>query len=121
MVKLRYRGSFTVEAALIMPMILGVIVLFIYIGMFMFDRCTIEYICQQASFEAANAGEDIQRSAEAYAMDEISKRLILKWDTNIRTYCDERSVIMTIEAKNVIFDRAFIHTARTVRHFCPKY
>ncbi|MBO4904703.1 MAG: pilus assembly protein [Lachnospiraceae bacterium] len=36
-------GSFTVEAALIMPLILGVIVLFIYICLHCYDRCVTEY------------------------------------------------------------------------------
>ena len=117
----KQKGSFTVEAALIMPVILGVIVMFIYIGMFMFDRCTIVYICQQASCAAVSKGDDIERSAEEYALNEISGRLLLDWDINIRAYSDERSVYTSIEAKNTRFGSTFTHTGRTDRHFCPKY
>ena len=118
---MRYRGSFTVEAALIMPMILGVIVLFIYIGMFMFDRCTIEYICQQASCTAVREGGDIEDAAVRYAQKEISERLILDWDTEIHTAFDDRSLLTTIEAKCPLFDMTFTHSARAPGHFCPKY
>ncbi len=118
---MRHRGSFTVEAALIMPVILGVIVMFIYAGMFLFDRCSFEYICQQASFSAAGEGGDIETKAEEYVRNELSKRLILDWDTDIRIYSDERVLITTIEAGNDLFAGSFIHTARTNRHFCPKY
>ena len=114
---MREKGSFTVEAALIMPLVLGVIVLFIYMGMFMFDRCTIKYICQKASCAAANEGGDIERTAEEYAENEISKRLILKWDTGIRAYSDEVYLTTTIEAKSALFDRTFLHTARAAKHF----
>ena len=118
---MRERGSFTVEAALIMPMILGVIVLFIYIGMFMFDRCTIKYICQKASCAAVCEGGDIEWASERYAESELSKRLILKWDTDISASADERYLTTTIEAKSTLFDRTFSHTARAGKHFFPKY
>ena len=118
---MREKGSFTVEAALIMPMILGVIVLFIYMGMFMFDRCTIKYICQKASCEGVCEGDDIELFAEGYAADELSRRLILGWDTDISAYSDDRYLTTTIEAKSTLFDRSFTHTARAVKHFLPKY
>ena len=49
----KVKGSFTVEAALIMPVILGVIVLSDYISMFAYDRCVIEYVCQSVCADAA--------------------------------------------------------------------
>ena len=118
---MRYRGSFTVEAALIMPMILGVIVLFIYLGMFMLDRCTIEYICQQASCTAVKEDGDMEAAAGRYAEEEISERLLLNWDTDIRTSSDERSLLTTIEARCPLFNGSFTHSARAEKHFCPKY
>ena len=107
----KQKGSFTVEAALIMPVILGVIVLFIYVAMFCYDRCVIEYVCQSVctgdAFDGMGGG-DIERDVR----DRLFGRLAGKWDTKISTDTDETFVYVTIEAVTPLFERTFVHRAR---------
>lgn len=116
---MRYKGSFTVEAALIMPMILGIIVLFVYIAMFAHDRCALEYICQGACAMAVYEPEC--ETAARNAASELSDRLILDWDTDIDVKEEEDLLILRIEARVPLFDRVFTHTAKAYKHFYPKY
>ena len=115
-----YTGSFTIEAALIMPMILGVIVLFINISMVSFDRCAIEYICHTACLDAVYE-EDSDLWAEDYIRTQLDKRLICKWDTDVTVYSDEEAVTARVEAKPRVFDRTFVYTVKANKLFCPKY
>lgn len=98
---MRYKGSFTIEAALIMPMILGIIVLFIYASMYSHDRCVLEY--------AVNSEES-----------GFEDRLILKWDTQVTVREEDECYITEITAQTVLFGKC-IHTGRAYKHFCPKY
>ena len=115
------RGSFTVEAALIMPVILGVIVLFIYFAMFAHDRCAMEYVCEDACTLAVyerGSGED---EIERYVSEGLEKRLILDWDKTVASYSDETAVYIRLDAVSPVFRGVYSHTARAVKHFCPKY
>ena len=98
---MRYKGSFTIEAALIMPIILGIIVLFIYASMYAHDRCVLEY--------AAQSEESV-----------IPDKLMLKWDTSVSIFEEEDCFVTEITAQTAVFGRC-IHRAKTYKHFCPKY
>ena len=114
------RGSFTVEAALIMPVVLGVIVTFIYIAMFCHDRCAIEYACRVSSAKAAY-DTDPELTAAMVSERNLDRFLILDWDTGIETDYDDETVTTRIEATCPVIYRTFIHSASAYRHFCPKY
>lgn len=105
------KGSFTVEAALIMPVILGVIVLFIYVAMYCYDRCVIEYVCQSVCADAA-FDESIAADVEGSVNEKLSRMLAGNWDTKISTDRDETFVYVTIEAGAPLFERTFVHRAR---------
>lgn len=98
---MRYKGSFTIEAALIMPMILGIIVLFIYASMYSHDRCVLEY--------AVQSGESV-----------IPDRLMLKWDTSVEVQEEDEYRITELTAQTALFGKC-IHRAKAYKHFCPKY
>lgn len=117
---MRYKGSFTVEAALIMPMILGVIVLFIYIAMFAHDRCALEYICQSACAGAVYEPE-CSKAAHRTADLRLENALILEWDTEVEVTEEGDLLILTVKARVPLFDRVFTHTAKAYKHFYPKY
>ena len=118
---MRYRGSFTVEAALIMPVVLGVIVLFIYSGMLLYDRCMIRSVCSEACFEGVYSSSDPDTAAEGYVQNVLPSRLILEWDTRTEVFSDENLLTVRITAKSRLFDGAFVHTAKAFKHFSPKY
>ena len=117
---IRKRGSFTVEAALIMPVILGVIVTFIYIAMFCHDRCVIEYSCR-VSFAKAAYDTDPEQTAAVVSEQNLERFLILDWDTGIDTDYDNETVTTRVEATCPVINRTFIHRAAAYRHFRPKY
>ena len=103
-----------------MPVILGVIVLFIYISMYAHDRCAICYVCSAACAMSVYE-EDCEDAAEKYIKDALGNRLILEWETDIKTYSDEMSVYAAVRARSVYFDRTYDHVAKAYKHFCPKY
>ncbi len=107
---MKYKGSFTIEAALIIPMILGVIVLFIYLSMYAHDRCVLEYAAVSGADAGVPAGEQI-----------LSKQLILDWDTNISAYTDEDIITVKIEAVTPLTGSAYVHEASAYKHFRPNY
>ncbi len=117
---MRYKGSFTIEAALVIPMILGVMVLFIYASMFAHDRCAMEYICQSACARAVytpDCTEEARRSADS----RLAEALMLDWDTDVCAREENDLLILDVEARVWLFDRSFTHTAKAYKHFCPKY
>ena len=102
------KGSFTVEAALIMPVILGVIVLSVYISMFVYDRCVIEYVCQTVCADAAffdRSAEDIEEDVRSRLCD----RLTGSWDVEITTDHDDHFTYVTVNAQTPLFGRTFTH------------
>lgn len=119
--KKKEKGSFTVEAALIMPVILGITVLFIYAAMYARDRCILEYAALSGAMNAVSGNEETEELAEEYAGKVLSEELLGKWDTNISVYSDEYSTEVCIEATDPFFDRVREHRARAFKHFCPKY
>ena len=118
--KSRRKGSFTVEAALIMPVILGITVLFIYISMFCFDRFTIQYVSQMACLYAAYE-TDPESFAKEQIEGELEKRLICRWDTKITVSSDNIGITAVVDANPEIFGGRYEHTARANKHFCPDY
>lgn len=96
---MRYKGSFTVEAALIMPVILGVIVLFIYLGMFAHDRCTIRYVCQMAAVDAVYEKGDQEAFVKDTVRYELENRLILDWDVKTQVISDESDIYVSVRAE----------------------
>ena len=104
----KVKGSFTVEAALIMPVILGVIVLSVYISMFAYDRCVIEYVCQTVCADAAfdlPGDEDIEEEVRGRLCD----RLAGNWDIEITTDHDDHFAYVTVNAQTPLFGRTFTH------------
>ena len=96
---MRYKGSFTVEAALIMPVVLGVIVLFLYMAMFLHDRCVVQYACQQTALEAVYEEDGFEAFAKDFADNAISGKLILDWDYTADISSDDGSVSVKISAR----------------------
>ena len=103
-----------------MPVILGVIVLFIYISMYAHDRCAICYVCFEACARSVYE-EDCENAAKEFITDELGNRLILEWETKIKTYSDETGVYAEVKARTGYFDRTCDHEAMAYKHFYPKY
>ncbi len=71
--KLSLKGSYTIEASFLMPMILTVIVMIIYLTFFLHDR-TIMY---SAAYTAAMRGSQLNSGEDVYTqVEESGKKLI---------------------------------------------
>ena len=107
-----------------MPLILGVIVLFLYICMFCHDRCVMEYVCRTACEAAVYDMEGTGGVEETLAdriSGELTNRLISRWDTDISIDEDDECITAHLEAKTALFPGTVEHTGRAYRHFRPKY
>ncbi len=118
---MRYKGSFTIEAALIMPVILGVIVLFVRIGMICMDSCTMEYACQTACSSAVYEYGNEENAAEEQIRQILDSKLLCDWDCEINVSSDARSITATVIADPPLFSKPLVRTAGANKHFCPNY
>ena len=64
------RGSYTVEAAFIVPMILGIVFMILYLLLWHHDRCVLQAELQDQIFLTAQEGSDGKRSIK-----ELQKKL----------------------------------------------
>lgn len=117
----KIKGSFTVEAAFIMPVILTVIMMFIYAAMFSHDRCAIEYAATMAAEDAISADECSDELIEKDIIRRLDELLILDWDRDICVYTDDDHVDVKITALSRYFNRASSYDIRANKHFLPKY
>ena len=116
------KASYTIEAALIFPFILTVIVLIIYTGFYLHDRAVLDAIC----FEAALRGSEVRlEDADIYAVTRNMTELLLKdsllatknLDTKIEVTSDQVSVTCIGELnipKSVILVPGYDQTELTV-------
>ena len=74
MKKLRLKGSYTVEASFLMPMILTVIVLIIYLAFFLHDRA----LLQSAAYTSCLRGSQMTEGEDVYAQVEKSSRELIR-------------------------------------------
>ena len=58
----KYEGYFTVEAALVLPVVLGFILFVVYLGIFQYDRCALEQKLNLITLLALSA--DVQSNEE---------------------------------------------------------
>ncbi|MCR5775602.1 MAG: pilus assembly protein [Lachnospiraceae bacterium] len=81
--KIRLKGSYTVEAALIFPFIMGVIVFIIFISFYLHDRAVMESCAYQAALKGSLERKDIgemEKEARKAAEYNISGLLLATED-----------------------------------------
>jgi len=71
-----HQGSFTVEAALVLPMCLGVIIMLIYMCTYIHDKAVMEY----EAYKACILADEVEFNK---ASEEYSEHTIGKWTTRI--------------------------------------
>ncbi|MBO4375606.1 MAG: pilus assembly protein [Lachnospiraceae bacterium] len=83
MKKIKYKGSYTVEASLLFPFILSVIILLMYISFFMHDKCVMNQSAYQAALRASRVktGEnEVMGTAERAAGELMNKTVLATSD-----------------------------------------
>ncbi len=79
MKKIRFEGSYTVEAALLFPFILSVIVFIIYLSFFLHDRCVMNQSAYQAALRASRikTGDNKVMGTAQRAAKELMEKTVL--------------------------------------------
>lgn len=77
-IKKKYKGSYTVEASFLLPMILTVIVLIIYMSFFLHDRAVLQSAAYTSALRGSQmiSGEKVFSEVENSAKKLIANRLI---------------------------------------------
>lgn len=106
MTKKHLEGSLSIEAALIMPLILGVIVLALYLAIFMHDKMVLEYSLVRAGskcndyimgkeIDSENAIDQINDVLE----ENINHGLIGKWNAELKTTRENDYIEMELDGR----------------------
>ncbi len=94
----RVQGSYTVEAALIFPMIMGIIVFIIYMSFYLHDMSVMKSCAYQAALKASlirSSEADMQTEAQKAAEYNISGLLLATQDLKTETRISGREVSVT--------------------------
>lgn len=77
--KIRLKGSYTVEASLLFPFILSVIVFIMYMSFFLHDRCVMNQSAYQAALRASRVktGDNKVMSTAERAAGELMEKTVL--------------------------------------------
>ncbi len=118
---IRKRGSFTIEAAFITPMILGVTVMFIYTAMYCHDRCVIEYVSRMACELAVYGDEEPEAAVMEFISGNLPQKLMCCRNVDIRSYSEDDSIVAEVEAETTLFAGTFVNKAKARKHFFPRY
>ena len=92
------KGSYTIEAALIFPFIMGVIVFIIYISFFLHDRAVMKSCAYQAALKASlirTGASDMEREALKAAEYNISGLLLATEGLDTRVSVSGKEVIVS--------------------------
>lgn len=80
----RAKGSHTVEAALIMPMVIGIILFVFYLCIYAYDRVVIHYAVISVLYEDTYRPEDnMEEIMPQEIRDKISSNSIYDWDIQV--------------------------------------
>lgn len=98
--RLRAReGSFTIELALLMPFVLGVILFIFFMAYYLHDCCIIEKACLSAALRGSQEFETGQIETAAYeALEEVlPRRLLGKFNLTEQIVISEKQVTVSEE------------------------
>ena len=111
---MKEEGSFTIELALLMPCILGVIFLIIYLGFYVHDIAVIERGCHAAVLEVRNSqsyndnvlnlkAQDVRAQRERAVREcfcEITQQdLVGRWNIETDIYSDGNDCIFAVSGE----------------------
>ena len=68
---------FTVEAALVIPIVLGIFVMILYLSFYLYDRCLLSQDCYVLSYRQSIEKGDADRSGQAAATERFGQKLFM--------------------------------------------
>lgn len=103
------KGSFTVELALLMPLIIGVFLFIFFLAYYLHDRCIIEKACYVAALRGSLETEsDSIENVVRKALEEVlPKRLLGSWDLKEQIEVTNQEV-RVVESGNMLMKEGFL-------------
>ncbi len=96
---MRKKGSYTIEAALLMPLIIGVMIFIIYLAYYTHDRA----ILQKSAYIAALRGSQIRTGdQEAFAVASENADLLIQ-DHLLGSWTIQKQVLLDTDTVTVIY------------------
>lgn len=91
------KGSYTVEASFLLPMILSVIVLIIYLSFYLHDRAVLSSAAYTAALRGSQmrAGDNVAGDVSAQAQELIRNRLLGTSDVETDVECNSGSIVVS--------------------------
>ncbi|MDD2972334.1 MAG: TadE/TadG family type IV pilus assembly protein [Lachnospiraceae bacterium] len=93
------KGSFTVEASIIMPVIIIITVMLLYLGFFLYDRCIMDQKTYVAAFRGSIYDEELRDNTldrKRYTEEELShlydKKILTGKGVTMDMQCDSKMV-----------------------------
>ena len=75
--KAETEAYFTVEAALVVPIVLGIFVMIIYLSFYLYDRCVLAQDCYVLSYRQSIEKGKADRAGEAAAREQFGQKLFM--------------------------------------------
>lgn len=104
-------GSYTIELSLIMPIILVVILLIVYMGIFNHDKAVIEHACYVSLRRAIDDNEITSEICEEIFDEEVKGGIVGKWVIDRKAEYDEEASKVMIKASSKMHMREGITTS----------
>ncbi|MGN0382889.1 MAG: TadE family protein [Eubacterium sp.] len=92
-------GSTTLEAAIVVPIIMSIIVAVIYMSFYLYDRVIMEAIAYKILSEAVQDKNMSEKKVEESALENIYEKTILAKNIGAECIKDEEKLILTYSAE----------------------
>lgn len=100
---MKYKGSYTVEAACLLPLILGVIVMLIYLGLYLHDRTILSETAYMAalkgSFLENASNSEIEHEMHSECENVLENNQFVLNNKNIKVTAESQSVSVTLSGQ----------------------
>lgn len=98
--RIRKRGSYTVEAAITIPIVIGVILFVLYICIFSYDRVVIHHAIVSELYKDVEEEEDaiISEQITESVSNKIRNNVIANWEVEVNTEIDTTSIVVSVNA-----------------------
>lgn len=104
---MKKKAVMTVELSLLMPGIIAVLIFIIYLGYYFHDRCVMERGIYHAALRGSYDSVKSETSIHEYFEDEVSERLIGKWNLCVSVHITEDEIITDVRGNMDLLEGVF--------------
>lgn len=121
---MKRKGSFTIEAAFLMPVLILVIFLILQISFFLYNREAVTVMASQAVLQGVQMEKEgkhtIQKSLQAFLSEETKERLLftetVRWDVSVTATKVKVTIFLS---QNTLFRRLSCEATEEMSRLTP--